>query len=231
MTPGDISEKDIESQRKYLSDIEQQARRCRSIIKNLLKFSRSTDKKEWEEFDLNSILNDTTSLIQHQLDLGGIELVKDFADDLPNLKGNSNQLQQVFTNLILNAQYAMPDGGVIHITTRLSPQLGEFSGCVEVVVEDSGAGIEERYLNKIFEPFFTTKEKDKGTGLGLSISYGIVKEHGGDIAVQSEPGKGTRFTVILPLENSAAADRREAAGDITEKLITAAIKGKKLTED
>jgi two-component system NtrC family sensor kinase len=213
-TPGALTEKDIGAQRKYLSDIERQARRCRAIVRNLLKFSRSSEKKEWEEFDLNSILSDTISLIQHQLDLVNIELVQDFVEDLPHLRGSPSQLQQVFTNLLLNAQHAMPDGGEIRITTRLSPQLGKFSGCVEVVVEDNGNGIEQQHLKRIFEPFFTTKNKDKGTGLGLSISYGIVKEHGGDIAVQSTVDIGTRFTVILPLDSAATA--AGTAGDLEQ---------------
>jgi len=201
----DLTEKDLASQKKYLSDIEQQARRCRTIVKNLLKFSRASnkkDKKEWEDFDLNAMLNDTILLIQHQLDLGNINLKRDFADSLPMVTGNPNMLQQVFTNLMLNAQHAMPEGGQLNVKTRLAPSLGEFSGCVEIIVEDTGNGIESEHINKIFEPFFTTKEKGRGTGLGLSISYGIVREHGGDITVQSEPGKGTRFTVILPLDST-----------------------------
>ncbi len=210
--PGIITEKDISAQRKYLADIEQQARRCRTIIKNLLKFSRASDKedkREWEDFDLNTMLNDTISLIQHQLDLGSIILIRDFSGDLPPVNGNPNMLQQVFTNLMLNAQHAMPQGGELRLTTRLAPRLGEFSGCVEVIVEDSGSGIESEHINKIFEPFFTTKEKGRGTGLGLSISYGIIKEHGGDITVQSEPGKGTRFTVVLPLESTTTTHEKE----------------------
>jgi two-component system NtrC family sensor kinase len=203
VTSGDLTEKDIKSQIKYLTDIEQQARRCRGIVRNLLRFSRSSDKKEWEEFDLNVMLLDTISLIQHQLDLSNIEMEKVFADDLPLYHGNASQLQQVFTNLLLNAQHAMPDGGRITLTTRLLPKLGEFSGCVEVVVEDNGSGIEAESLNRVFEPFFTTKESGKGTGLGLSVSFGIVKEHGGDITVSSELGGGTRFTVILPLDNTS----------------------------
>jgi signal transduction histidine kinase len=207
--PGTISQRDLDSQKKYLTDIEQQARRCRAIIKNLLKFSRSSDKKEWENFDINVTLNETVSLIQHQLDLGNITLVKDMADSLPKLHGNPSQMQQVFTNLLLNAQHAMSDGGEMRLSTRLAPRLGEFSGCVEVTVEDTGVGIDESHVHRIFEPFFTTKDKGKGTGLGLSISYGIVKEHGGDIAVHSVVGKGTKFTVILPLETTASGASEE----------------------
>ena len=220
--PNLITEKDLASQKKYLSDIEQQARRCRTIVKNLLKFSRASDKKdkkEWEDFDLNAMLNDTISLIQHQLDLGNIGLTKDFSDNLPQITGNPNMLQQVFTNLMLNAQHAMPEGGELTITTRLAPRLGEFSGCVEVIVADTGIGIESEHINKIFEPFFTTKEKGRGTGLGLSISFGIVREHGGDITVHSESGKGTRFTVILPLDSTTKTGNRgdDNPGSVEEK--------------
>jgi signal transduction histidine kinase len=204
VSPENLTEGDLRSQTKYLRDIEQQARRCRAIVKNLLRFSRSSNITKWEDFDLNATLDDTISLIQHQLDLGNIEINRQFADDLPKLHGNASQLQQVFTNLMLNAQHAMPDGGLLTITTRFSPKLGEFSGCVEVIVQDTGIGIEEEHLGKIFEPFYTTKETGKGTGLGLSISYGIVKEHGGDITVSSEPGEGTRFSVIIPLDSTAS---------------------------
>jgi len=216
-TAADLSEKDIEAQRRYLSDIEQQAKRCRLIIKNLLKFSRSSDKTEWSQFELNATLDDTISLIQHQLDLGNIELVKTFADDLPKLYGNTSQLQQVFTNLLLNAQHAMLEGGQIHLSTRLAPQLGEFSGCIEVIIKDNGVGIDPGHINKIFEPFFTTKATGQGTGLGLSISYGIIKDHGGDITVSSEIGKGTEFTVILPLENSSSTPQDASGKSSTGK--------------
>lgn len=218
-TPETMTAKDIDSLHRYLSDIEQQAKRCRSIIRNLLKFSRSSDKKEWEEFDLNSMLDDTISLVQHQLDLNNIELSRDFSEDLPALNGSASQLQQVFTNLILNAQHAMPEGGKLHITTRQSPQLGEFSGCAEINIEDTGSGIKTEHINRIFEPFFSTKETGKGTGLGLSITYGIIKEHGGEIAVQSEPGKGTKFTVILPLDSTTTATDKIRTDDQTQKLL------------
>ncbi len=199
---GDLSDQDIESQCRFLADIEHQARRCKTIIKNLLKFSRTSAKAEFEFFNLNQALEETLTFTQHQLDMKNIELEKNLDSNLPSYYGNSSQLQQVFTNLILNAQQAMPDGGRLKIETRFSPPIGEFQGCVEVEFSDSGHGIKPEILNKIFEPFYTTKEVGKGTGLGLSISYGIIKEHQGDILVKSQINEGTTFTIVLPLDNA-----------------------------
>jgi len=114
---------------------------------------------------------------------------------LPRISGNTSQLQQVFTNLILNAIQVMPDGGRLTVLDKLS----EDKRSLEISFADTGEGISKENLSKIFEPFFTTKKVGQGTGLGLSVSYGIVKEHGGDIQVESTVGKGTTFTVILPL--------------------------------
>ena len=197
----DLSDEDIESQCRFLEDIEQQARRCKTIVKNLLKFSRTSAKTEFEFFDLNQALEETLTFVRHQLDMKNIELEMDLDQNLPSYYGNSSQLQQVFTNLMLNAQQAMLDGGNLKIETRFSPPIGEFQGCVEVEFTDTGSGIPPEILNKIFEPFYTTKDVGKGTGLGLSISYGIIKEHQGDILVKSKVGEGTTFTMVLPLEN------------------------------
>jgi len=114
---------------------------------------------------------------------------------LPLIAGNTSQLQQVFTNLILNAIQAMPDGGKLTLLEKIP----ENKENIEISFADTGAGISKENLNKIFEPFFTTKKVGQGTGLGLSVSYGIVKEHGGNIEVESTEGQGTIFTVILPL--------------------------------
>jgi two-component system NtrC family sensor kinase len=133
----------------------------------------------------------------HQIDL---ELSLD--SSLPAINGNASQLQQVLTNLIINAMHASKPGSVIKVVSRHSRALGEFSGTVEVLVSDQGCGIPRENLKKIFEPFFTTKEVGKGTGLGLSVSYGIIKEHGGEIKVDSIPDKGTTFTIILPVQKA-----------------------------
>ncbi len=198
--PEKTSAKEIQSYTRYLTDIEIQARRCKTIVQNLLRFSRSSRTVDFEDVDVNKAIEETVTFVEHQLHLNQIELEIALAPDLPHIQGNTGHLQQVFTNLIINAMHASAQNSSIRISTRFSPALGEFGGAVEIMVIDHGCGIEEENLKKIFEPFFTTKEVGKGTGLGLSVSYGIVKEHGGEITVNSTPGKGTTFTVILPVQ-------------------------------
>ena len=132
-----------------------------------------------------------------------------YDESVPEILGNAGRIQQVFTNLIINAMHATNQGGEIRLSTRHSPTLGEFDGAVEVVIKDNGAGIPSEILGRIFEPFFTTKEVGKGTGLGLSVSYGIICDHGGEIRVESEVGVGTRFELILPIQKKESpADTR-----------------------
>jgi two-component system NtrC family sensor kinase len=211
---SELNEKDIESQCRFLADIEQQARRCKTIVKNLLKFSRTSSKADFAYFDMNQALEETLTFVKHQLDMKKIELEMNLDENLPKYLGNASQLQQVFTDMMLNAQQAMPEGGELKIETRYSPPIGEFTGCVEVEFSDTGSGIPSEALNKIFEPFFTTKEVGKGTGLGLSISYGIVKEHQGDILVRSKIGEGTTFMIVLPLE--LAEDNQPDQNDLQD---------------
>ena len=128
-----------------------------------------------------------------------INLVDDLADHLPSIRGDRNQLQQVFVNLSLNACEAMPDGGTLLISTTCE------SDRVVIKVTDTGSGIKPEHLDKIFEPFFTTKPVGKGTGLGLSVSYGIVQQHGGTLEVESQERKGTTFTITLPTARIAGA--------------------------
>ncbi|RME23548.1 MAG: hypothetical protein D6800_09685, partial [Candidatus Zixiibacteriota bacterium] len=207
--PEKTTSREIQSYIRYVSDIETQARRCKAIVQNLLRFSRSSRTVEFEELDINSVIKETLTFIEHQLQISEVDLELALAEDLPKLYGNPSQLQQVFTNLIINAMHALGPGGLLTITTRLSPALGEFSGTVEILFTDTGCGIPEENIKKIFEPFYTTKEVGKGTGLGLSVSYGIVKEHGGEIMVTSKPGQGTTFTIILPVQKHApAADKK-----------------------
>lgn len=197
---NEFTAKDIESYKRYLSDIENQSRRCKSIVQNLLKFSRTSQTMELQEIDINQVLDETLSFLDHQLMMNQLSLKKMYDKAIPKTKGNPGQLQQVFTNIVINAMHASRPGSEIAISTRCLPPLGEFSGAIEVAVADKGIGISEANQRKIFEPFFTTKEVGKGTGLGLSVSYGIIKEHGGEIKVKSRPGEETVFTIILPLE-------------------------------
>lgn len=198
--PDKTTTKEVQSYIRYLTDIEVQARRCKTIVQNLLRFSRSTKPLDTEDVDINKAIEDTVTFVEHQLHLNQIQLVTELSPTLPHLLGNTGQLQQVFTNLIINAMHASAPQSTIKVTTRHSPALGEFGGAVEIRVIDEGSGISEENLKKIFEPFFTTKEIGKGTGLGLSVSYGIIKDHGGEIAVSSTVGKGTTFTIVLPVQ-------------------------------
>ncbi|MDD3730913.1 MAG: ATP-binding protein [candidate division Zixibacteria bacterium] len=201
--PEKTTLKEIESYIRYVTDIECQSRRCKTIVQNLLRFSRASKNIEFEDVNINRTIEETITFVEHQLHLNQIELEVSLAGDLPVIQGNVGQLQQVFTNLIINAMHASKPGSKILITSRYSPALGEFGGAVELQFIDHGSGINEENLKRIFEPFFTTKEVGKGTGLGLSVSYGIIKAHEGEILVSSTPGKGTTFTIILPVQKPA----------------------------
>ena len=181
-----------------LEKIEKQSFRAAKIVNNLLNFSRSGGI-EADLLDLNKVVTDVLSLLEHQFDGSRITLRRELASDLPLVSGNENRLQQVFFNLMLNARDAMSHGGWLTVTSRTE---GE---AVVVEVMDTGTGIEPEAVRRIYDPFFTTKGVGQGTGLGLSVSYGIVHEHGGSISIDSTPGQGTTFTVALPKSRSAEA--------------------------
>ena len=198
--PAKTSRKEIDSYVRYVRDIEGQARRCKAIVQNLLRFSRSSKSVDFEEVDVNRAIEETIAFVEHQLRLNDIKLEITLDKKIPLIHGNIGQLQQVFTNLIINAMHASPVGATIDIVSRYSPALGEFGGAVELVFADHGHGIAQEHLKKVFEPFFTTKEVGKGTGLGLSVSYGIIRSHGGEIDVSETLGGGATFTIVLPLQ-------------------------------
>ncbi|HEY6873983.1 MAG TPA: cache domain-containing protein [Geobacteraceae bacterium] len=199
--------------REEVDTIAQQVSRVERIVANLLKFARR-EHRRMGKADLNAILDEILGQIGHQVPLAGITVIRDYAPELAQVDGDAGQLRQVFTNLALNAVQAMPDGGTLRVATRqVQGSRFEVQGSeenverrasnveldadfVEISVEDTGEGIAREYLSQVFNPFFTTKAS--GTGLGLSVSYGIVKEHGGRITVESEAGKGTAFRVVLP---------------------------------
>ncbi len=175
-----------------LKIVEKETKRCRTIIDNLLKFTRQ-EKMAREPVSVNQVAEDTAMLVDHQLGMHRIRLEKGLAEDPPRIMGNANQLQQVLLNIILNAEQAMEGTpGTVRIETE-----GK-DGQVEIRVRDTGPGIPKEIQARLFEPFFTTKAAGKGTGLGLSVSYGIVKDHKGDIIVESEPGQGTCFILRIP---------------------------------
>jgi signal transduction histidine kinase len=177
---------------KLLEKIAKQTFRASEIVNSLLNFSR-TSKTEFEEVDLNRVVRETLSLIEHQLEKAGVRV--DFTPSLQSacVRGNFGKLQQVFLNLFLNARDAMETGGRLRVSTRTDDEHAQ------VEVADSGRGIAPEDLPRIYDPFFTTKGAKKGTGLGLAVTYGIVREHGGTINVKSLPGDGATFVVDLPL--------------------------------
>jgi two-component system, NtrC family, sensor kinase len=177
-----------------LDKITQQSFRAAEIANGLLNFSR-TSTTEFRSTDLNQVIRDTLSLLEHQFKTAQILVDLELADDLPLIHGNPGKLQQVFLNLLLNAKDAMPSGGRLRLATLVN-------GHVEALVSDSGSGIAPEHLKRIYDPFFTTKTKPgdkRGTGLGLSVSYGIIQEHAGKIQVESAIGSGTTFHLEFPL--------------------------------
>ena len=188
--------------RKPLISIEREGLRCKKIIQGLLDFSRRSTPT-LQPLDLNESVEAACKLIEHQITIDNVRLIKGFAPNLPGIEGDTNQLQQVFVNLIINAYQAMPKGGDLRITTRT------VGNQVQAIFADAGVGIRPEDLKHIFDPFFTTKEVGKGTGLGLSVSYGIIKSHGGGIEVDSQVGVGTRFVVSLPVNREGNNDQED----------------------
>jgi PAS domain S-box-containing protein len=179
-----------------LDKITQQSFRAAEIANGLLNFSR-TSTTEFRETNLNQVIRDTLSLLEHQFKTAQINVDLVLAEELPAISGNPGKLQQVFLNLLLNAKEAMPAGGSLRVSTLVN-------GHVEACVSDSGSGIAPEHLKRIYDPFFTTKTTPKpgdrrGTGLGLSVSYGIIQEHAGKIHVESAIGAGTTFHLEFPL--------------------------------
>jgi two-component system NtrC family sensor kinase len=181
-----------EQKSKLLDKIAKQTFRASEIVNSLLSFSR-TSPTEFVEVDVSKVIQETLNLVEHQLKKSGVEVKLDAPPAMPPVKGNAGKLQQVFLNLFLNARDAMDAGGTlaVHAWTE--------GGFARVDVADNGQGIALEHLERIYDPFFTTKGARKGTGLGLSVTYGIVREHGGSIEVESRLGAGTRFRVELPL--------------------------------
>ncbi|HLO24528.1 MAG TPA: ATP-binding protein [Geobacteraceae bacterium] len=194
--------------REEIEIITRQVGRVERIVANLLKFARQGQKQPGKA-DINGILDEVLGQVGHQVPLTGIAIRKSFAPELPLLDADADQLRQVFTNLVLNAVQAMPDGGTLTVGTNLmrNAESGIRNGekddgdFIEISVEDTGCGIAPENLEQIFNPFFTTRSG--GTGLGLSVSYGIARDHGGTIEVESQPGTGAAFRVILPLPAGA----------------------------
>jgi|GEM_PF-905997 len=182
-----------------LTDAEKEIRRCIYIVDNLLTFSRTekVDRKWQERANFASIIDRILRLLSYKISADQVSIIKKYAENIPDIPGDENKMEQVFLNLIKNALDALKPGDrkEIHLEAQTK---GNF---LAVTVADTGSGIKPGDLTKIFDPFFTTKEAGMGTGLGLSVVSSIIREHGGKITCESEPGQGTAFKVLLPLSS------------------------------
>jgi PAS domain S-box-containing protein len=196
-----LAQKDSEG--RFKRDIErivECADRCQKIVQNLLSFARPFTPEK-KPLGLNGVLDKTLDLLERPLQADNIEVVREYAPDLPFVLADFHQVQQVFTNLITNAHQAMTaDKGQGRLVLRTTSR----DGRVHVEVRDDGPGIPPDVLPRIFDPFFSTKGQGRGTGLGLSVSYGILRDHGGELRVDTRVGGGTSFTVVLPIHSTAA---------------------------
>jgi two-component system NtrC family sensor kinase len=189
-----------EDRRRMLDQIYTQVERASATVRNLLDFTRK-DRSAFTTFPVWDSVRSAVRLVSNEAVLARVTWNLDLDGASPPIRGNPHDLQQVFVNLFLNAIQAMPDGGEIGVSVR-----AEGDGFVRADVSDTGVGIEPEHVEEIFDPFFTTKEPGEGTGLGLSVSHSIIEKHGGRIAVESERGKGTTFSVYLPAAEVSRED-------------------------
>jgi two-component system, NtrC family, sensor kinase len=185
---------DLAQFKKYLAIMSRELERCGSIVSGLLSFSRGP-KLEYLDLDFAEVLDTVLKLTRHTMNINNIKLVTDFSPKALMIKGDNNQLQQCLLNLIFNAIEAMPEGGQL----RISSKFDSTEKYALIGIQDTGYGISKENLEHIFDPFFSSKEEGKGTGLGLSIVYGIVKNHKGNIKVNSTTGRGSLFTLSFPV--------------------------------
>ncbi len=197
----ELSEGEAADFQENLVHVEREIRRCKSIIGSLLAFARVSDK-QYGSVDLNKTILDTLAFMRSNLSKTNVKIETRLEESLPSVWGDANELQQVFLNIIVNARRAMPEGGDLIVTTSAR----ERDGSVCISICDTGTGIGPDTLDKIFDPFFTTSKPGEGTGLGLSISYGIIRDHSGEILVESTPGEGTIFDVVLPIAGAERDD-------------------------
>jgi two-component system NtrC family sensor kinase len=186
---------------EYLAKMEFELTRSTKLIRNLLDFARQSPPA-FRRVNLNDVINRAFDLVAHSAELQHIQAIKELDPSLPEVMADSDQLQQVCTNLILNAIQAMPKGGTLTLRTSVD------NGQLKIEVQDTGSGISQENMRKLFTPFFTTKREVKGVGLGLAVAYGIIQRHKGKIEVKSSEGEGTTFTIFLPLQLEESEERR-----------------------
>jgi len=190
--PDLLADPRLEEFHGYLNVIIREAYRCKGIIDSLLSFSRKSDGTV-DAVDVNRLVNEVLELVRHKARYDKVEICVDWCDELPPVAGDAAALRQVFLNLVMNAIQAIDGPGLVEIST------GREGEMVVVRVRDNGCGIAPEAIDQVWNPFFTTKSVGQGLGLGLAVSYNIVKKHDGDVEVESEIGKGTCFSVRLPV--------------------------------
>ncbi|HEO72284.1 MAG TPA: hybrid sensor histidine kinase/response regulator, partial [Candidatus Hydrogenedentes bacterium] len=200
-----------ETDRKALELIVDQCSRASRILTDLMGFARPALPKK-EVVNINAVVYATLGMFERRYEKHGIELKRDFAERLPKVLVDQNQLQQVFVNLLINAEHAITPPGTVTVSTTANPKRDK----VIISFSDTGCGIAPEHQQSIFEPFFTTKKEGEGTGLGLSLAYGIIESHQGAITVKSKVGQGTTFTITLPIADDvdAVTDTQAPEGDM-----------------
>ena len=191
--------------RKDMEKIEAASLHAREVVKKLMLFGRQMPPRK-TQVDINRMIEEGLYFIKSRCEKSDVEIRLSLSPDLPTITVDQSQIYQALVNLVVNAVQAMPEGGLLTITTRCD------QAAISLVVEDTGIGMDEETQKKIFMPFFTTKEIHEGTGIGLSVVHGIIASHGGRIFVDSEPGKGSRFEILLPIK-SRGENSGESRGD------------------
>jgi len=180
--------KDIQIIRKHTDQ-------CKTVVESLLNFARVSEPQKGT-IDIHTCVEDILAVLEHQMQKGAITIAREYDVSLPQLTVDAQMMKQVFMNLLMNAIQAMPEGGRVSIRTNYKAETNQ----VVLTFTDTGIGISAKDLGRVFDPFFTTKGAGRGTGLGLSVSYGIIIKHKGEIEVDGAPGKGTTFTIWLPVD-------------------------------
>lgn len=201
---GEIEDDD--KRRAPLQLVSGEVGRIANIVHHLLSFGRRAPAEEGL-VSPNSVLSEVLELMEYQIRSDNIQIASSLSEDLPSVTGDANQLKQVFLNIIVNARQAMPDGGVLTVTTRATE-----NGSVEVAIGDTGCGMGLEMTERIFEPFYTTKNEEGGSGIGLFLCRNIAKDHGGTLTVSSRPGEGATFILALPAAAAEDVADARAAG-------------------
>jgi len=204
----------IEECHVYLDQISVAAARAADLVRRLMQFGR-TQEMHFDRLKINDVVSGVLQLVS-SLFRDNVVVKVDLAPDLPLVKADASQIEQVLINLIVNALDAMPRGGELRISTAMEPSVETLKGekvpdSVSITVADTGVGIPKELHSLIFDPFFTTKPAGQGTGLGLSSVYGIIRQHRGSVKVQSAPGAGSAFAILLPVEMQISM--KESAAD------------------